>query len=379
MGSRRPKVGLPTFVSHQTVTFDRSLPPIGLNRPGKERNTLLHLLRPSKQRRHRDSPASPHARVLQPPILRTKEDRRSSTNNRPKRPQHLPEHPKVPDGNSSQYQEVPSCRPMDLQRGSEGRVLPHTNSSRLSAIPQVSGPRPSVSIQGPSFRPELRSVGIHHGRTTSQSLPAPSPSGPVPVPRRLAQPSPVSRESEFRVPNSPRPLPSPGPPSQLREVGSDPQPEFLLSGSRIRSHSWPNQTDAGQLPVPDFSHPFVPVWPVPVGPHLAVPPRFPLCSGEVRSIWSFPHALPSVAASGPLEPALRFPRPFDSSFPSSYFGPSVVAPHGSSSVRGSPYSPIPHDPHFHGCFHCRMGSPLCGEKPFRGNGLRRNPFFISTS
>ena len=109
--------------------------------------------------------------------------------------QHLCDQNKVLHGNHPVCPRFDPTRRLDGDNGHEGRLLSCSNSRGLQEVPQVLFQRGSIPVQGPVFRPEHGTTGLHQGSGSPGGY---SPSSRIPdnpISGRLVDNRPVEGTS----------------------------------------------------------------------------------------------------------------------------------------------------------------------------------------
>ena len=149
-----------------------------------------------------------------------------AANLRPQCSHQIVERKNIQNGNTRNHPDLPPTRGMGDLAGFQRRLFPHSYSSKISKIPQISLSKPDFSGPGPAFWPLHSSYGVHlrgqRGKIDGSSLGYKNP----PVPRRLVDSSPHQRILPPGDPAPPSPLPGVGLGGEPTKIGIGTQTGF---------------------------------------------------------------------------------------------------------------------------------------------------------
>ena len=83
------------------------------------------------------------------------------TNLGPQCSKQIFERKKIQNGNTGNHPDLPPSRGMGYFAEFQRRIFPHSYPSKISEIPEVSFPKPDISVPGPTLWPLHSSNGVH--------------------------------------------------------------------------------------------------------------------------------------------------------------------------------------------------------------------------
>ena len=123
------------------------------------------------------------------------------------------------DGDTRDHPTLPSKRGVGDVSGFQRRLLPYSNRTKVTEIPQILPPQSSLSVHSSPLWPLNGSVGVHKGGQRSQVNGTGSGYQDPSVPRRLVAESPLPRNQPTSYPDPLGPMPQDRVGSQYDQVG----------------------------------------------------------------------------------------------------------------------------------------------------------------
>jgi len=199
MGLQHPRTRLCSYVQSLSTTDDTSLVQPRIFDSSKDYYASTVCGRDAVKERHRSCERNNFSGVLLPRLPSHQEEREIQARHQPPSPESDDRSSDLQDGDCSFHLRGSIARGMGHLPGSDGRILPHPDSSLVQEVPSLRHQRQSLPVPCSSFRTGDGAESIHQDPSADGNASTLSGHRSTSIHRRHSGQSQVTRTTDFLV------------------------------------------------------------------------------------------------------------------------------------------------------------------------------------